>query len=419
MEKVLTIQAARIGDLAQTARLLDSVRTSARSALAVDSSLTGLAELLYPGFDAFGLSFHAKPDFERLERDKKIFGRLRGEDFARVYNCNFSQLTASLCRLFPEERVLNYRPLRHSAGGILRSPWARLVFGLSLRRRFTPLNLVDFWGWLAPEPIPGASVNAPARPGGAGLGVVLAGRDSRRSLPEPVLANIINIVAGVLNPSRVLLFGSKTERPIGRRLTPLLSPLAQNKTENLAGRTDWPLLIENLKNLDLLLTPDTGLMHLAARLGTPVMAFFLSSAWCWETGPYGEGHLIWQAVADCAPCLEKEPCPHGLKCLEPFKSKEFYRNLVQYLKEGRIDEPATPGLLALRASFDNLGVKFEPVSGEDKEGMQREILRSLVKNWLKLDAEQFADAQFIRDHGDFLRDLFPETDWMLPRERYS
>ena len=38
------------------------------------------------------------------------------------------------------------------------------------------------------------------------------------------------------------------------------------------------------KRLDVLLTPDTGIMHLAAHLGVPVFAFFLSSAWCHETG---------------------------------------------------------------------------------------------------------------------------------------
>jgi hypothetical protein len=81
------------------------------------------------------------------------------------------------------------------------------------------------------------------------------------------------------------------------------------------GRTNLEELAAVLAGLDLLVTADTGPMHLAAALKTPVLALFFGPAYGPETGPYGPGHLIYQAAAPCAPCRENSACRHR-QCLE-------------------------------------------------------------------------------------------------------
>ena len=67
------------------------------------------------------------------------------------------------------------------------------------------------------------------------------------------------------------------------------------------------MLAAYLKRLDLLISNDTGPMHLAAAMGTPTLALFLASARVQDTGPVGKGHVIIEPSLDCHPCLA--PCP--------------------------------------------------------------------------------------------------------------
>ena len=82
----------------------------------------------------------------------------------------------------------------------------------------------------------------------------------------------------------------------------------------LAGRTSLPELAAVLRRARLAVTTDTGAMHLAAALGTPVTALFGPTA-PWRTGPFGEGHEIVRLGLDCSPCYKRRcaesPLPGG------------------------------------------------------------------------------------------------------------
>ena len=65
-----------------------------------------------------------------------------------------------------------------------------------------------------------------------------------------------------------------------------------------------------LQQCRLLLTNDTGPMHLAVSVGTPVMDLSVGHVDFRETGPYGPGHWVIQPDLDCAPCGFDRVCPH-------------------------------------------------------------------------------------------------------------
>jgi len=81
---------------------------------------------------------------------------------------------------------------------------------------------------------------------------------------------------------------------------------------NLAGRTSLAELAGVLKAARLAVTTDTGAMHLAAALGTPVVALFGPTA-PWRTGPFGAGHQIVRLELECSPCFKRQ-CPDP-RCL--------------------------------------------------------------------------------------------------------
>ena len=85
---------------------------------------------------------------------------------------------------------------------------------------------------------------------------------------------------------------------------------------NMGGRTSLRELMSLLKLCRVLLTNDTGPMHVAAALGTPVVVPFGSTS-PELTGPGRPGdprHRLLKSDAPCAPCFLRE-CPIDFRCL--------------------------------------------------------------------------------------------------------
>jgi len=73
---------------------------------------------------------------------------------------------------------------------------------------------------------------------------------------------------------------------------------------NLAGRTSLMGLAALYERATLLISTDTGPMHLGAAVGLPVVALFGPTA-PWRTGPFGDGHRVVRTDCNCAPCFQR------------------------------------------------------------------------------------------------------------------
>jgi heptosyltransferase-1 len=107
---------------------------------------------------------------------------------------------------------------------------------------------------------------------------------------------------------QIVITGSPGDRILAAEI------VAQAKVPliNLAGRTSLAELAALLQQARLAVTTDTGPMHLAAALGTPVAALFGPTA-PWRTGPFGEGHEVVRLTLPCSPCFRRQ-CPEP-RCL--------------------------------------------------------------------------------------------------------
>ena len=396
----LVIQLARFGDLIQTGRLIASLRAEGEVHLLVDRSLAALARLVYPDVAVHGLAAHGVhgPGILGLAHDD--LAGLADIGFSRVCNLNFSGQNFALSTLFPSHTVRGYR---QAGGQRLVDSWPAQVMRWTRTRAGTGLNLVDVWGLYADQPVRPEAVNPPAAPRGGGLGVVMAGQNARRSLPAEILAPLVQAAMGRTGRGTVTLLGSGREARAARELTALLPGSLRGQVRDLVGKTDWRQLIDVVGGLDLVLTPDTGTMHLAAGLGVPVLAFFLSSAWCHETGPYGAGHLVLQATPDCAPCLETAPCPHDVVCRRVFADTAVLRHV-----SGHTARELPPGCAVMASGFDGLGLTFTAVAGHDPQAARRQEFRAMAAAYAGVAVPPGA----AKPMDEF---WITERDWMLPQ----
>lgn len=93
---------------------------------------------------------------------------------------------------------------------------------------------------------------------------------------------------------------------------------------NLAGQTSLRQLIALLKECSLFLTNDSGPMHLAAAVQTPLVALFGSTNEV-ATGPYEWGTVIHKHVA-CSPCY-KRVCPIDFRCMKQIEVDEVLEKI--------------------------------------------------------------------------------------------
>jgi ADP-heptose:LPS heptosyltransferase len=406
MRRVLAVQLARFGDLAQSKRLLLSPARDAGNEvhLCVDRSLVSLARLLYPFAVVHGLPAHRGDGGleDVFAACRTCFAALRELDFAEVYFLNFSPLSFACASLFNPEQCRGYARVD---GQDMRSGLFSLAFNLMRDRRVAPVNLADLWAFLHRDPVAPEKVNPIARPAATGcVGIVAAGRHARRSLPPKVLAECVQSVFRAEGGPRLLCLGAKEDQPAARRLRRELPPRIAERMEDLTGKTSLADLPDILRGLDMLLTPDTGVMHLAAHLGIPVQAFFLASAWCFETGPYGMGHRVWQAVRPCSPCLESAPCPHDTACRAPFSHPAFLAHLA-----GKFTPEWPTDLMGCVSTLDDFGATCTVVDGA---APCAEAARELRAGLAACRGLPGADACGMTPRNAAF--LFREKDWMLP-----
>jgi lipopolysaccharide heptosyltransferase II len=115
----------------------------------------------------------------------------------------------------------------------------------------------------------------------------------------------------------VILLGGKEEQGAAEEA------LAQVgiQAANLVGRTTLREAIGIIARAKVAVGPDTGLMHIAAAVGTPVVSLWGATS-PRRTGPYGFEDLVIQGRAPCAPCYRRH-CAIGRICMQSISSEEI------------------------------------------------------------------------------------------------
>ncbi len=108
---------------------------------------------------------------------------------------------------------------------------------------------------------------------------------------------------------QIALIGSEAERPIAEQIAAQIP----RRSIVLNGKTSLETLIGVLAEASLMITNDSGPMHIAAALGIPTVAVFGSTDER-VTGPCGARTRIVKKPVECSPCLLRD-CPIDHRCM--------------------------------------------------------------------------------------------------------
>jgi len=117
--------------------------------------------------------------------------------------------------------------------------------------------------------------------------------------PVDNFAGLVRRLAEKFPGARFAILGSGDDRPLGE----IISKASPERCLNLCGQTSLPEMVEWIRLCDLMLTNDTGPMHVAAALGKPLVAIFGPTE-PRRTGPCGQLEKVLRIELPCSPCMK-------------------------------------------------------------------------------------------------------------------
>lgn len=206
-----------------------------------------------------------------------------------------------------------------------------------------PLNIPVHWNfdWIPLRPDAAASVQARAGdPEDRWIALQPGARWDNKRWP---VSHFARLAAGLIayHPRwKVAILGGPMDRAMGATI----AGHAGNRCLDLTGRLTLPEMTEWIRRCSLMVTNDTGPMHVAAALGRPVIGIFGPTAPA-RTGPYGQLEHILRVPLPCAPCL-KSSChfEEPMACLRRLAPERVLEAAIARM-EGILSLPcpAAPG----------------------------------------------------------------------------
>ncbi len=126
----------------------------------------------------------------------------------------------------------------------------------------------------------------------------------------------------------LLVFGTRDDQQAAAEI----SALAGDCVLDLTGKTSLGEALAFIDQCNVFITNDSGLMHVAAALDTPLVAVFGSTDHI-ATGPYSDQATIIRKPLDCSPCMQTHCPEQHFKCMEEIDVSEVAAAALAFLEK--------------------------------------------------------------------------------------
>lgn len=360
MRQVLVVNVTRMGDLVQMGALLGRLAQEWPGCavdLVIDRRFASVAALL-PGLrEVVTHDFHelidesraAVKDVVALYRELAEWVRpLVERRYDRIINLTFNRASALLVGVIGAPDIRGARTA-WDGGTVIDNLWMAYFADMHHFRRINRFNLVDLYalGGSGPGPFTPLKLTV-GRVDQEWARCVISANGHERMEWIAVQAGASDVMkawrpqhfgrtlALLSKPwsGGFLFLGAESERGVvSQVLQAYREAGGRNPVSSEVGKTTVAQATALLAASRLLLTNDTGPMHLAVAVGTPVVDLSVGHVDFWETGPYGPGHWVLQPELDCAPCGFDQVCPHQT-CKDQLQTDQVTALLLHVLGRG-------------------------------------------------------------------------------------
>jgi ADP-heptose:LPS heptosyltransferase len=336
MKQVLIINITRMGDLAQTVplmRRLEEEWPGVAIDLVIDTRLALMAVLL-PGLrhvHTYQFETVVKHDLRGPRGDMPLSPdmvawaqSLAAIGYDRVINLTFTRWSGLLAAVIgaPDTRGVT---VGRTGAAIMKGPWLAHVVDLQQDRRFNRFNLVDLYALGGSGPgsftpirlsLPGVAAEwaeeylDTIETEHALIAVQIGASQARKAWRPEYFGRTMAALSRHLKVVFVLIGTRQEAESVQQAVAGYHQAGGVGPFYSAVGQIDMSQLAALLSRCQLLITNDTGPMHLAVGMGTPVIDLSVGHVDFRETGPYGPGHWVVQPVLDCAPCGYTQMCVH-------------------------------------------------------------------------------------------------------------
>jgi len=171
------------------------------------------------------------------------------------------------------------------------------------------------------------------------LAVCFGANHFTKRYPAESFAAVISAVLAS-RPVRIILLGGKEDIPEAEKIMAALPENALRQVRSLAGATTLMQSAALLAASDLVLSNDTGLMHMASAFGRKLFVIFGSSVGAFGFLPWRTSYELFETDGlDCRPCshIGRNACPKGhFRCMREISAERIAARIVETLsqKEG-------------------------------------------------------------------------------------
>lgn len=306
LSDVLIIQLSRLGDAIQANHLLAEWKAASPQTQFDLLSLTETATVL-SGLPLRNLFLIPSPQWKALETalSEKRFAEAREigtgiletfpvSRYRLIVNIDFAHASCWFSSHIEAEARMGGQ--LDAAGGRIYDDWSSLFRAVALYQNAGQLNLVDLFRSLARTGyVPGAEARPPLAaaaslpfdlPEGRRVALNPGANEAWRRWPEEKFAAVAQrLHADGWTP---LLVGSRNDTALCQSIAAMCPfPLS-----DFSGRTSVNEMVTLLRQTELLISNDTGAVHLAAAAGTPVLGLYERISYLFTTAPWSQGNLV-------------------------------------------------------------------------------------------------------------------------------
>jgi heptosyltransferase-2 len=209
----------------------------------------------------------------------------------------------------------------------------------------------------------------------------------------------------------IVVFGNDREAVVADKILKISGHSPGENIFSMAGKTSVRELIALISECDVLVTNDSGPMHLGYAVKTPLVAIFGSTEPT-LTGPVGTGNIVLRKKVDCSPCFDRHCSERHIKCMDEITSEEVFKSVSELIPSGRAVFFDRDGTLCEDANYLNSWNDFKVLP-------EISTVNLLIDNGFMLNgitnqsgvARGIVDEEFMRSVNNVFREKYGFTDF--------